>query len=196
MRNFFLISFLIFCLSIFFSYLTEFLFLITIEIHFALLSLALFFVYHDIHKFFVYVNTLKGLFFSVLHGIGLFFILILITLGILLGMDLLDIRSDTTNIYQKVLGFPFYLLVFAVLLAPISEELFFRAFLASRYGIIISSIVFAVAHVFYNSIFEIIGAFFIGLALSYYFVKKSNLIACIIAHLLYNLTSIIFTLQN
>ncbi|MEW6529030.1 MAG: CPBP family intramembrane glutamic endopeptidase [Candidatus Micrarchaeota archaeon] len=136
------------------------------------------------------MSTIRGLLYSAFHGIGLFFVLILIPIGISFCASLLNIQPDITNIYQKVVNFPFYLIVFGVLFAPISEEIFFRAFLAGRYGIILSSFLFAISHIFYNSIFEIIGVFFIGIALSYYFVKKSNLIACIIAHLLYNLLSI------
>lgn len=164
---------------------------VVVEIHLAMFCLAMFFVNKEVYGIVTdRVNTLRKAFFSILHGGGLFLALLAVVIAFSIAVALLGFHSDSINVYEKVSGLPLYLLLFAVLFAPLSEELFFRAFLTSRYGVIVSSALFALSHVFYNSTAEIAGAFLIGLVLSYYFSKKGNLVACMIAHALFNLVSL------
>jgi len=70
------------------------------------------------------------------------------------------------------------------------EEFFFRGFLVKRLGMVPSSIIFAAAHISYGSIAEIIGVFFLGLILAYWYKKHNSLLQNYIAHLAYDLISI------
>ena len=67
------------------------------------------------------------------------------------------------------------------------EEFFFRAFLVPRIGIIPSTFFFALAHTGYGSIAEIVGAFFLGLVLAYWYKKNNSLVQNYFGHLLYDL---------
>jgi hypothetical protein len=93
---------------------------------------------------------------------------------------------------------PLYLLIVAFTLVPVVEELFFRALLIplfGRYtnmwiGAVISSVFFGITHTAYGSLVEIGGAMLLGLVLALYFVKKGDILPCMIAHAIYNFISI------
>jgi membrane protease YdiL (CAAX protease family) len=74
------------------------------------------------------------------------------------------------------------------------EELFFRVFLVKRIGIIPSTIIFAAAHYGYGSTAEILGAFFLGLILAYWYKKNNSLIQNYFGHLFYDIVAIIIYL--
>lgn len=161
------------------------------ELQLAMLFLGVSFIQADLYKIFTEnVNSAERLLRSVLHGTGLFIAILALTLGFSLAVFLLGMQPDSANVYDRLFGLPLYVLLIAILFAPISEEVLFRGFLAGRYGVLVSAILFSLSHVFYNSAFELAGAFLIGLALAYYFVKERNIVACIVAHSLYNFSSI------
>ncbi len=161
------------------------------ELQLAIFFLGLAFVHQDLYKIFTeHANTLKKLAISALHGVGLFLAATLSILLLSLLMLALGVHSDSANVYSRLSDLPLYILLFAVFFAPIGEEVFFRGFLANRYGVLVSSVIFSLSHVFYNSTSELAGAFLIGLIFSYYFVKTRNLAACMVAHGLFNAMSI------
>ena len=100
--------------------------------------------------------------------------------------------GDEEKVAQTVEALPLYLLIFSFTIAPVTEELFFRAFLVSRAGPIIATLLFAAVHHAYGSISEIAGALFLGLILSYYFYWKKDVLPCILAHAAFNFLSVFF----
>ena len=72
--------------------------------------------------------------------------------------------------------------VLLVLSAMTVEEAFFRAWLQKRVGLVLSTIVFALAHAGYGAPALLIGVTLISLVLGYAFYRTRNLIPCIIAH--------------
>ncbi len=81
-----------------------------------------------------------------------------------------------------------FLLVLVIVL--FIEEFFFRAFLTTKIGIIPSTILFTIAHFGYGSIAEIIGAFFLGLILAYWFKRNNSIIQNYFGHLIYDIFAI------
>lgn len=120
-----------------------------------------------------------------------FFSIVALTIIVNLVMMFLFGIQDSEKIVDKVSTLPTYLLFFAFLVAPFTEELFFRAFLCSRFGIIVSSVVFSLSHVAYGSIIEIVGTFVIGLFFCLIYQKSKSIVPCISVHFLYNLMSLI-----
>lgn len=114
----------------------------------------------------------------------------IVLIGFSIAAFVLGVKPDTANVLEKIRGFPLHVILLGILFAPISEEIFFRGFLAQRFGILVSAIGFALSHFSYGSVFEIVGAFAIGLVFAYFYTKKRNLAACMFAHGLYNLISI------
>lgn len=166
-------------------------FVVIVEFHLALFFLALFFVHKNLDKIITEKITGRRKFFkSALHGIGLFLVIAALSIMVTLALFFAGVQPDASKVFWKVSQLPLYILLFAALFAPLSEELFFRAFLAKKFGVAVSAVAFSLSHIVYGSAYELAGAFAIGLALAYYFVREKNLVPCIIAHSLFNLASI------
>lgn len=160
-------------------------------LHVALFSSASFFLWKGDLK-----QTLEGIGFpgdfkrSIMlsvAGMGAIFV-ILLALGI---AAMVFGFNDQQAIYDKVADLPLFLLVFAVLAAPVSEELFFRALLVPRLGVLPSSAIFGLVHFSYGSIVEMMGAFLIGLILAAIFRSSKSITPCLMVHVGYNLLAII-----
>lgn len=78
-----------------------------------------------------------------------------------------------------------------LLIGSIVEELFFRGYLQKKTGILFSTFIFGYFHVIYGSFSEVIGAFFLGLVLAYAFQKTKNLYVPIMAHIAFNLITVL-----
>ncbi len=81
-----------------------------------------------------------------------------------------------------------------IIITVFAEEFFFRAFLVKKMGIILSTIVFTIFHLGYESLTQTIGVFFLGLILAYWFKKNNSIIQNYFGHLLYNCLAIILYL--
>ena len=81
-----------------------------------------------------------------------------------------------------------WFLIFAAVIEPINEEIFFRGFLSTRIGIMPSAIIFGLAHYSYNSTFgvEVIAAFAFGIISAYVYKRTGSVYPGIIAHILIN----------
>lgn len=119
--------------------------------------------------------------------------LVLGVLSLVLGFN------DQQMVANKIADLPFLVLVFAVLAAPVSEELFFRGFLLrtiSRLtnpaiGIIGSSIAFGIVHFAYGSVVEILGTLLIGIILALVMHKSKSITPCFLIHMSYNLLAVV-----
>ncbi len=71
------------------------------------------------------------------------------------------------------------------------EELFFRAFLVPKIGIIGASVAFGIAHIGYGSIGQVIGAIILGIILSIAYNQNRSIYSNYTAHALYNIITIL-----
>jgi membrane protease YdiL (CAAX protease family) len=62
------------------------------------------------------------------------------------------------------------------------EEAFFRGFLQARFGLLLSSLLFALSHFSYGLPFMIVGVFTISLVIGWTFERSGDLLPCIVAH--------------
>jgi membrane protease YdiL (CAAX protease family) len=146
-------------------------------------------------------SIVRALFYTLVSILPLFILYILI--GILAYLFNLD---DSQMVVDKVLDLPVYLWAYAILVAPLVEEVFFRSFLPLFFMIktsflsplkseIVSSflatLLFSLAHISYGSFFELIGTFFMGYALYIIFRVSKDIKVAILIHMLINLVSII-----
>jgi len=114
--------------------------------------------------------------------------------------------NDSQNVVDKVLDLPLHLMFYAVLIAPLVEEIFFRSFLvkffmdktkflSSLNSEIMSSffatLIFALAHISYGSVFELLGTFFMGYALYVTYRVSGDIKVPIIIHMIINFVSLI-----
>jgi hypothetical protein len=128
--------------------------------------------------------------YALLLSFGLFGLNLLISyLSLVLGLDLQNITLNPI-----LLTNPFFyicLLIFAAFF----EELFFRAFLTEKFGIIFSSIIFGILHFTYGSYVQVIGSIILGLILAYAWKKSKNFYIVYLAHLLQNIYSVILIIS-
>jgi hypothetical protein len=98
--------------------------------------------------------------------------------------------NDEAKVTQTISGIPLYLLVLAIIFAPIFEELLFRAVLVPRAGVVLSALLFGLLHFGYGSVVEVIGVVLVGLILGLVFRSSKSITPCILIHFIYNLISI------
>lgn len=117
---------------------------------------------------------------------------ITLVLTILSAAALLMDFDDQEKVLEKVVGLPIIILLLAAFAAPVFEELFFRALLVPRLGVLGSSLIFGLVHFTYGSTAEILGAFAIGIVLAATYRMSKSITPCILAHVLYNAMAIAF----
>ena len=190
MKKFFFILFILSVVA-YFSPLSDDKYLDAIFPHFAIFSLALSFLYAKNLKLTITKLGIPGKFNkNIKYAVAGFFAIILLLIA-LTGI----FRSLNINDYERVpllvKQFPFYLLVFAILFAPISEELFFRGVLTKHFGVFASSALFGLAHFTYGSTAQVVATFVIGLLLAYIYKKTKSILPSILIHITYNAMSIL-----
>ncbi len=155
---------------------------------------------------------------ALVTGIKLLAIVFVFEIAISLFSQTTNIQLPT-NVGDVLQGLPLYFLIFSFIIAPINEEIFFRAYLIqwfkqtyskvaeafaisktyessmiyvyrSGISILSSALIFAVLHSGYMSISEFSAALIFGLAAGYYYTKKGSLYATIFAHVAVNLLAV------
>ena len=123
--------------------------------------------------------------------------------------------TDLENVSSLLLESPLWVSAFAVAVAPIGEEIFFRAFLTRKIvgffglfglaardwfssppavlaaAVAISSLAFMAAHYSYGSVAEFAGAFTIGAALALLYLRTRSVAVIIASHASFNLISVL-----
>ena len=140
-----------------------------------------------------------GIDYATLWGILTVFLMFGITLCIgllvtIFGYDL----SDSSNITDLEQTFSLPSLFIIVAFQPIGEEIFFRGFLLDKISkfssketaIILTAILFGIAHLSYGNIYPAVATGILGLLLAYMVVKTKHLFTSIVAHILYNVISV------
>jgi membrane protease YdiL (CAAX protease family) len=75
--------------------------------------------------------------------------------------------------------------------SALGEEVFFRGYLQPRVGLLVTSLVFALAHFSYASVSEVAAVFLLALALGGLYRWTGNLWAPIAAHFVFNLVNLV-----
>jgi len=128
-------------------------------------------------------------------GFALIFVVLPVLAAILYyyGLD------DQQAITDIVVDLPLYIVLMAIVVAPLTEELLFRALLINKISeytksaalaIIVSSMVFSLFHVSYGSVVEVVGVFTVGLIFGFVYWKSQSVIPPMFIHLVYNFLSI------
>lgn len=165
-------------------------YLYEIPVHLGFFSAAMYFLWKRNLKTTIKSLGIPGKFWNNVKFICAGFFSIIITLfAINIIANYLEI-NDQSAVVDIVQQLPLYILIMAVLFAPISEEIFFRAFLVSKIGVLGSSVVFALLHISYGSVIELIGAFSIGLILALIYKHSKSIVPPIAIHMGYNLIAI------
>jgi len=120
-------------------------------------------------------------------SVKLFLAMIAVSLWISLAaifLNINDLELVSQTMQQAKAAVP--LLFWFITVRVVSEEIFFRGFLVEKIGPVASSAVFALFHLGYGSVTEIVGAFILGLVLAKALQLNKNLYPNIFAHIAYN----------
>ena len=195
-RNNFFLIFSVFCFSmiaierIIGSYLVNYS-LSTLFAQLGILFLGLFFVYRKDLRTTLRELNIPGNLKTAISWTAIGLVVIFVG-GIIIGLIATEAKiNDQSKVVEKVNEFSYEIILMAIILAPIGEELLFRGFLTKRFGVIISALIFGAVHLAYGSYFEIIGIVYIGLVLAYVFQKTKSLTPCILIHFLHNLFNLL-----
>ena len=109
-----------------------------------------------------------------------FLIAIILTI---FGLNDLEVVSDVIG---AVLQLPIIIIIYFFVIRVFLEEFFFRAFLVPRLGVILSSVIFGLAHIGYGSVAEAVGAGALGLVLAFFYSKHGKILPNFLAHMIYN----------
>ena len=128
------------------------------------------------------------------------FVSFLGTLLYTLGID----EEELSNVNELAENLSIYSMFFIIAFQSIGEEIFFRGFLLEKIesyagiaiAIIISSILFGLAHMSYGKIYPAIMPMIMGLLLGYGVYRTKNLFASITAHMIFNLTTFILYIYS
>jgi uncharacterized protein len=107
------------------------------------------------------------------------------------GIELNDL-DKVEEIVDNEIAQNFVAFMITLIIVVFIEEFFFRSFLVPRIGMILSTLIFTFFHYGYGSVAELIGVFFLGLILAYWFKKKKSIIQNYFGHLFYNLLAVLF----
>lgn len=97
-----------------------------------------------------------------------------------------ELTDDGQRVTEIIQMLDPLLLVFAIIGAPLTEELFFRAVLTKRFGILPAALLFGLVHFGYGSIVQIVGTFALGIILGWIYTKTKSVLPTIIIHAVYN----------
>lgn len=122
----------------------------------------------------------------------IFFSLLIISLFLSISFsffEMNDLAKVESVVRELVIQSPLFLAYFFIF-RVFAEEIFFRAFLVPRVGVVGSSVVFGLAHFGYGSLLEVIGATTLGFVLAIYYRKNKLIMPNFVAHLIYNFVSV------
>ena len=126
-----------------------------------------------------------------------FVIFVLMLFGIYIKTSGEEYDNPLVKEIARTLSIPS--IVFIALAQSSGEEIFFRGFLMEKLslngnyhiGIFLSSLLFGLAHLSYNQIYQVILPIAIGVIFGYMVAKSKNLLSSIIPHASYNLISLL-----
>jgi len=108
------------------------------------------------------------------------------TVGTLLGVT--DDAAATVGdpevpeLVRAIVGLSVVQRLLLVLSAAVFEELFFRSFLQSRGGLVLSTVLFTASHSSYGLPLMLVGVFAVSLVIGEVFRRHDDVVPCIVAH--------------
>ena len=140
-------------------------------------------------------NIDKAFLWGILGAVIIFFVIFVFEFALIkLGYN----AEDLSNIPDLQALFSPTFLFLLIAIQPVGEEIFFRGFINEKIerftspiiAIVLTSVLFGIAHMSYGKLFPAIMPILMGLVLGYIVYKTNNLYSAIFAHVAFNLTSL------
>jgi len=153
-------------------------------IHSLFLFNGLLFSNIKLSKMFANINL-----FSILRLFVIYILTMLVIALIFALLFAIGFQNDMLNVKNKLMDMGLIIIFLGIVIAPFTEELFFRAALLPKTGIVISALLFSLFHITYFSVFEIIAVFILGLVLGMVY-KRWGIGNSILLHIMVNFVNI------
>lgn len=117
--------------------------------------------------------------------------------GTLLGIGRESATPPQAEMPQLVLAIvelPLAVRLALVCSAGFFEELFFRSFLQSRGGLVLSTALFTASHASYGMPLMLVGVFAVSVVLGRVFARRGDVVPCIVAHAVFNAIQLVVVL--
>lgn len=95
-------------------------------------------------------------------------------------------EAEIPEIVRAIVTLPLGVRIALVCSAGVVEELFFRSFLQSRSGLLLSTLLFTASHTSYGLPLMLVGVFVVSLVLGRLFRERDDVVPCMIAHALFD----------
>ena len=137
---------------------------------------------------------------GIITAIAMF--IMVIAIGYLLTATEILSAEDASNVEDLAGNLSIFSMIFIIIFQSIAEEVFFRGFLLEKIdsfagkniAIILTALLFGLAHLSYGKLYPAIMPMFMGIFLGYVVLKTKNLYAAITAHMLFNFASFVIYL--
>jgi membrane protease YdiL (CAAX protease family) len=109
--------------------------------------------------------------------------------GTLLGLGgdaAVPAQAEVPQLVRAIVELPLLVRVALVCSAGFFEELFFRSFLQSRGGLVLSTVLFTASHASYGMPLMLVGVFAVSIVLGLAFRKRGDVVPCIVAHAVFD----------
>lgn len=91
-------------------------------------------------------------------------------------------RTEIPHVVRWIVGLSVLQRSTLILSAAVVEEVFFRSFLQTRCGILVSSLLFMASHASYGLPLMLVGVFTVSVVLGWIFRVSGNVLPCMVAH--------------
>jgi len=95
-------------------------------------------------------------------------------------------QAEMPQLMRAIVELPFAVRLALVCSAGFFEELFFRSFLQSRGGLLLSTVLFTASHASYGMPFMMVGVFAVSIVLGRVFARRGDVVPCIVAHAVFD----------
>ncbi len=141
----------------------------------------------DLRRFFNFPHSDhgRGFLLGIGVGVGAWVAMVAIVLsvtGVLVALGLFAPDSKPSPMIPWMAALPAWKKAMIVFSAMTVEEAFFRGWMQKRLGLIVSTILFALAHAGYGQPILLLGVTIVSLVIGITFYKTKNLLPCIVAH--------------
>jgi membrane protease YdiL (CAAX protease family) len=94
--------------------------------------------------------------------------------------------AEVPQLVRAIVELPLLVRVALVCSAGFFEEIFFRSFLQSRGGLVLSTVLFTASHASYGMPLMLVGVFAVSVVLGIAFRKRGDVVPCIVAHAVFD----------
>lgn len=130
---------------------------------------------------------------DVLIGIGVGLLGLLVSVAAVMLFEAMGLRTDNPVVEGLGGQLTWSLVIFIPFAAATSEELFFRAYLQPRMGMVPANLFFGVVHLSYQTPLQVLVPMMLGFLFSWTLLRRRSILPAVVGHFVFNLVGLTLT---